>query len=350
MIFGKLVLSAATLALTAFSAATCKPKGNEKSFIVFGNSASDIGNKLAIFGQPAYWEGRFSNGPVWNEYAAHLLNMPLVNYAIGGATSSNTALVNGTKNGEFIPSLLDQIDDYLKNTTNTVKHPEKSIVTLEVGGNNILWPLYVDPNYILTNKAKFISVLVDDIIAGLQKVYNAGYRQFLIWDVPALYKGPILEGKGEVVAMVKGLLDEVNAKLDGAINDFEAKNKPEFIKLFNTTSIFNTIEDPAVLSAINVTDTTTACVQSDSGMYKPDLEVCKNGDQHFFYDLLHPSTRTHHCIGVAAVETFKHPKKEITADLFVKAAKKYNIGQVTAENNILAKAGVHNVPQYPKKK
>jgi hypothetical protein len=36
---------------------------------------------------PPYFEGRWSNGPVWAEIAASQLGMDLVNFAVGGAAS-----------------------------------------------------------------------------------------------------------------------------------------------------------------------------------------------------------------------------------------------------------------------
>lgn len=53
--------------------------------ISFGDSLSDNGNKYAVYHipvSPPYWHGRFSNGPVWNEYLAyawHLIPNPKQN-------------------------------------------------------------------------------------------------------------------------------------------------------------------------------------------------------------------------------------------------------------------------------
>jgi thermolabile hemolysin len=38
------------------------------------------------FPPPPYFEGRFSNGPVWVEYLSKKLGLASVNYAAGGAT------------------------------------------------------------------------------------------------------------------------------------------------------------------------------------------------------------------------------------------------------------------------
>ncbi|KAJ2241705.1 hypothetical protein GGH97_004187, partial [Coemansia sp. RSA 475] len=59
------------------------------NLIVFGNSLSDTGNLAAVVGGSGFFEGRASNSYVWNEYAAKILGMQLVNRAYSGATSNN---------------------------------------------------------------------------------------------------------------------------------------------------------------------------------------------------------------------------------------------------------------------
>jgi phospholipase/lecithinase/hemolysin len=62
---------------------------------VFGDSFSDTGNIFnvtaeAIPPSPPYFNGRFSNDPVWVEYLASALGLtfsPNTNFAFGGATT-----------------------------------------------------------------------------------------------------------------------------------------------------------------------------------------------------------------------------------------------------------------------
>ncbi|KAJ1917669.1 hypothetical protein H4219_003081 [Mycoemilia scoparia] len=350
MLFGKL-FTVATLAtaFTALGVAGSNNIDNKEAFIVFGNSMSDVGNKLAIFGQKAYWNGRFSNGPVWNEYAAAFLKLPLVNYAIGGATSSNTALVNGTtSSGALIPSLLDQIDAFLKNNTN-IQHPEKNTMVLEVGGNNILWPLATDPKYVMANKDKLIDGIANDMMTGLQKVFDAGYRRFLVWNVPGADHSPEMPNNQDVKNLVNEIITSANSKISDGLKSFNSKNKPAFSQLFDAHTLLGNVQDQKVSKALNLTDTTTACVQSDSGMYKPDLKVCDNGYQHLYYDLVHPSTRVHNLLGAMVSEIVKDPKTTtFNIDSMADLATKNNINSATAENNAVIKSGINNVPGFVK--
>ncbi|KAJ1837314.1 hypothetical protein LPJ70_005902, partial [Coemansia sp. RSA 2708] len=85
---------------------------------IFGDSLSDVGTlqklTLGLLPPPPYWKGRFSSGPVWNEYLAKLRNYDLYNKAIGGSTSDNknSALLDFSpiKLPVNIPSTQDQIN------------------------------------------------------------------------------------------------------------------------------------------------------------------------------------------------------------------------------------------------
>jgi len=63
------------------------------NWLFFSSCQQDNGNGTftltngRIPSSPPYFEGRFSNGPVWNEYLADDLGIPLINRAFGGATT-----------------------------------------------------------------------------------------------------------------------------------------------------------------------------------------------------------------------------------------------------------------------
>ena len=104
--------SAAFAALTVAAAAAMASAANAQSYsrlVVFGDSLSDNGNLYAISGQPTsppYYQGRFSNGPVFTEllgfnagrYTAGAPVTGSVNYAFGGARTDSSALPPGMRN------------------------------------------------------------------------------------------------------------------------------------------------------------------------------------------------------------------------------------------------------------
>ncbi|KAJ1912229.1 hypothetical protein H4219_005679 [Mycoemilia scoparia] len=345
----KSLIGAASIALSAVGVLGSNNIDERRAFIVFGDSLSDVGNKQAIFGQPAYWKGRFSNGPVWNEYAAQILSLPLVNYAVGGATSSNTALVNGTAaNGAFIPSLLDQIDAFLKNNTKVLR-PEDNFVSLNIGGNNILWPLAVDTNYLFANEDKIVNGIADDIATGTKKLLAAGYSRIIVHSLPAFQNAPEIGGPGPAMNIVENLVSKTNDAIKSRVNAItnSKEHKIDFLSVFDATTLFTTaLADSDILKALGVTDTTAACVHSDSGMYKPDLAVCNNGSDHFYYDLIHPSTRVHQFLGIFVAHFFVNPRKPADKPEIIRWLTNYRVAQTTPENNLVTKYKINNVPGF----
>ncbi|KAJ1912150.1 hypothetical protein H4219_005708 [Mycoemilia scoparia] len=320
---------------------------HERALITFGDSTSDVGNKEAIFGQKAYWRGRFSNGPVWNEYAAQILGLPLVNYAVGGATSSNTALVNDTRNGELIPSLLDQVDAFLKNNTN-VSQPEDDIVSIYIGANNLWLPLLVDPNYFLTNEDALVSGIVDDIEMAVMKLLDSGYSQIVVWNFPQLWDTPeVLAHPRRRPILRRAFIrtDDLILKMVDKLSKVH-KNKIKFLKVFDALTIFTkTIKDPEILDTLGITDTTTVCVNSDSGMYKPDLPVCSNDAEYFYYDRVHNTTRVHQMLGII-ISCFISNASELTKHELIALLKHYRVNETTAENNPIVNNNIVNSPSF----
>ncbi|PIA18563.1 hypothetical protein COEREDRAFT_6279 [Coemansia reversa NRRL 1564] len=91
---------------------------NIPTLYVFGDSLSDIGvlkNLTNGLVPPSpYWEGRFSSGPVWNEYTARLIGYNLYNTAAAGSTMdndfSNILKVLSTKSMPLTPTGVTEED------------------------------------------------------------------------------------------------------------------------------------------------------------------------------------------------------------------------------------------------
>ena len=81
------------------------PLEDAGSFYVFGDSLSDDGNLFDLTGNPPppYFEGRFSNGPVWADTAAGAVAGPTANFAFGGARAEGPG-------PQGLPDLDAQID------------------------------------------------------------------------------------------------------------------------------------------------------------------------------------------------------------------------------------------------
>jgi outer membrane lipase/esterase len=100
--------------------------GPFSDLVVFGDSLSDMGNVsdatasipfIATTPGPYYYDGRFSNGPIYAESLAVGLGLPPLSYsrdsgndfAYGGAKTSGT----GFPNNLVVRDIDDQVGDYL---------------------------------------------------------------------------------------------------------------------------------------------------------------------------------------------------------------------------------------------
>ncbi|WP_263381496.1 SGNH/GDSL hydrolase family protein [Granulicella arctica] len=135
----------AAVVLLAFASVTAHAaKPFYDAIYVFGDSLCDVGNiYLATKGaepiSPPYYNGRFSNGPLWVEHVASSLGLPMTpalaggtDYAFGGALVTAAKVTpSGT-----IPSVPQQVALYL--SQHGGKADPKALYILEGGGNDIL--------------------------------------------------------------------------------------------------------------------------------------------------------------------------------------------------------------------
>lgn len=154
------------------------------NIVVFGDSLSDNGNlyeymQHRVPQSPPYYEGRFTNGPVWIEQLADALfpgkgAAHLLDYAFGGAG------VSVVSDEDVIFSLNHEIDVYA--LSHDGKADENSLFVVWIGANNYL-ALPEDDD-----------ATVDDVIGGtrlgLQRLVDMGAKNILVMNLPDLGKTP----------------------------------------------------------------------------------------------------------------------------------------------------------------
>ena len=151
--------------------------GRIKNIYVFGDSLSDNGNLYAATDKfappsPPYFNGRFSNGPVWVEYLNDMLpRADLHNFAFGGAFSDT-----GNSNGPF-PGVLDQVTPFV-DTAPSLKPRDLCIVWS--GANN----------YIFEATSTVPSDIVADVSEAIQQLAGEGCQSFLIPNLPNIGETP----------------------------------------------------------------------------------------------------------------------------------------------------------------
>jgi len=249
---------------------------------VFGDSYCDVGN-LSIATQgvepgPYYFNGRFSNGPLWVDHVAGFLGLPMkaalaggTNYAFGGAWVTAPQ----TYPGGTIPSVPQQVLLYLSQHGN--KADPQALYVLEGGGNDILGTTSGSPDLLGFEIAL-------GIVDSERILRQAGARNFLI---PNLFNVGLLPAAAGNVAFAKAASAAANEAIDTLL---ELEPQPH-VRILRTDvfSLMNSIEtDP---THFGFTDITDPCLTTS---------ICADPDHTYFWDTHHPTEFGHAFFAVTA--------------------------------------------------
>jgi phospholipase/lecithinase/hemolysin len=256
--------------------------------VSFGDSLSDNGNLFALTGYPGapYWQGRFSNGPVWVEYLSSDLGKTLNDYAYGGAdTDTVNTLAPGT-------GIRWQVDSYL------AAHPSVDSDALYVlnGGTND----YIDG-------ASDPTVPVNNFLGEIHDLAQHGGGLFLIMSLPDLGITPALYGTA-LQDLATQLSIQHNALIQSGLADMGSQFPTVHFIYFDVFAIQHQIfDDPGAYGFTNVTDS-----YLDKGSGDPY--------NYAYWDIGHPTTHAHHIIGDAAYTLVPEPCIAVSFAALVAAA------------------------------
>jgi phospholipase/lecithinase/hemolysin len=253
--------------------------GPYSQMVVFGDSLSDTGNvddlSFGLVPGSDYWEGRFSNGPLWEEHVADAIGLPRptasrdggFNYAFGGAETGGGSVVIIPFVLE-LPNLGTQIDDYLDD-----HQPNANILyTVWGGGNDFLEGDTTNPAVPAANLADHIRTLA-----------AAGARNFIVPNLPLMGQLPRHRGTASQETM-----DNRSRQFSGLLaTQLDTIQRDLGVTIFrpDVQSFFEqVIADPAIAGLTNVTQPAL-----DSGTNNPD--------GYLFWDDIHPSRAGHQLLG-----------------------------------------------------
>ncbi len=250
-------------------AAVCAADGFAAPFdeiVVFGDSLSDNGNLLLVDNQPRpdpaiYYQGRFSNGPVWVEYLANQqhFNVSLDDRALGGAQSS----------GLVPPGLYEQVTAYIATTVPPLSH-------------NTLFVLWIGGNDFLNGNGDWLSA-VGNIRSAMERLVEYEARQILVMNLPDLGAIPDTLGTPEA-PLATEFTNNFNAELANMLDQFRVDHPEIALYEFDVYSFFIDVRsNPAAYGFVNVTD--------PSPNYQ--VENNFNGAGYLFWDDIHPTTEMH---------------------------------------------------------
>ncbi len=280
---------------------------------VIGDSLSDQGNLFlatstvvgpanALPASDHYFQGRFSNGPVYTDLVSQALGIALGpslsggnNFAFGGArTGYNTVESVG---GPFPPGLFPW-------TLNAEVQAFKSRGVHDPGALYIVFSGANDVADILVrqlNPATVIPNTVNAIIGAVAAFASAGAKTVVVPNIPDLGRTPLFLRAGPAAsAAATSLSIQFNALLDAQL---DAISTVRIIEL-DTFNLFRSIVfNPGRFGLTNVT---TPCY---SGFVAPNPSgvECPNPTEFLFWDIVHPTARVHAILADAVIAAIPEP-------------------------------------------
>ena len=257
----------------------------------FGDSLSDVGNIFAATGgaipapsfpsgAPAYFDGRFSNGPNWvDDLSAKLGLGPVTpsaeggnDFAVGGAQTGPTSVNPGVP----LVDLNYQVQEF------KVLDPSPTpgaLYTLDIGANDIgnaLSAYGKNPSFDLTG---FLTEAVANTVGAIDTLYSDGARDLLYYEVPDLSLVPAFEAAGPLGGE---LAMQFNYAVLAEIKPLEAGGLTVF-----DVPIFSALQ--TIVSypyRFGLTNVTSPCI---SGNFEAPGTECADPSQYLFWDDEHPT-------------------------------------------------------------
>ncbi|EXX62487.1 hypothetical protein RirG_161320 [Rhizophagus irregularis DAOM 197198w] len=267
------------------------------TIVVFGDSTCDNGNNswpLTNYTYPPkeyYYNGRFSNGPVWVEYLSDYCHAKEENHAFSGATVDSKFVIasNGLDYNIPVPGIKQEIEKlYLSEAKTKSVNFDKTLYIIGHQGNDYI----NNPN---ANPQEVVRLLYEQWVT-LAKV---GAKYLLInqfFDLEHLPKAV------RNIDVFKKLLNESvssahNAALDSYVKKFRQEYKEVTLYILPMNEIWDELQKANIRKEFGLTDFDNACVIRTG---RNTFTICSNPTQHFFWDLLHPSTTVHRYVALKA--------------------------------------------------
>jgi thermolabile hemolysin len=244
--------------------------------VVFGDSLSDVGNVFAATGSPPapYYQGHYSNGPIWVERLAADLGLPAPrpslaggnDYAFGGAETGTGTSPSG------VPNVLTQVNSYLG-----AHQPGKGQLFVVWAGANNFFDGQTNP-----------LVPVADIGTAISTLAAHGAKQFLVPNYVNLALTPY--GQSLSPAQQQGLTaltQGYNMALAAELGQLQTSLGVHIAQVDTYSKLQAVIANPGSYGFANVTTSAVG-------------DGVLSGQGYLFWDTVHPTTAGHQIIGDAA--------------------------------------------------
>jgi outer membrane lipase/esterase len=263
----------AALGVAAVCAASSAQAAPFTSFWALGDSLSDNGKTFAP--SPPYFEGRFSNGPVWSEYIAGTFQakgLAAGNFAFGGAS----ALPNPASP---VPTLGQQVQLFGANTAGLLGR--RPVVSLWAGSNDLIFGGIPTGTAVATGRAAATAVADSARALGAFGVRDVAL--FTLADLGGTPRYNLSPDAREKARATRGT-NAFNATLDRQIGALEAEGIN--VVRIDTHRLFNQLlADP---ERFGVRDVTFPCLVPNSAPCTAEQAL-----ERAFFDPVHPNSVIH---------------------------------------------------------
>jgi len=249
---------------------------------VFGDSYCDVGNVFIASGGtiPAepYFDGRFSNGPIWIENVAGYMGLPMKPYLAGGSNFAfGGAWVTEPQVTAFgtIPDVPQQVALYL--SLHGSKADPNALYVVEGGGNDILGATGGSPSQLGLK-------IASGIAASAQALQKAGAQHILI---PNLLDVGLLPAGQANATFASAASKATNQSLNTLLGQSLLQG-PHILRL-DVFSLINAVQTSPL--HFGFTNVTSPCLTTT---------VCSDADHTFFWDTEHPTEFGHAFFAVTA--------------------------------------------------
>jgi phospholipase/lecithinase/hemolysin len=280
----KHILAAGLILSSSFVFSLKASAANFSQIYAFGDSLVDTGNaynfiKAATGDEfppsPPYFQGRFTNGPVWVEGLSSSLGITLTNFAFGGATTGTLNTIDAN-----LPGLVQQIASF---TTTNSQADSEALYVIWAGAN--------DYRSGITNPAE----PVNNLINAVKSLASVGAENFLVVNLPNLGALPSINNNPTLSAGLTALTNAHNSGLSAGVNTLN-QQEDLHITLFDANALLNRgLASPQEFGLTNVTD---ACLTITS---PTSFTTCPDPDRYLFWDQLHPTAYTNSILAGAAL-------------------------------------------------
>jgi len=277
----------------------------------FGDSLSDVGNAYIATGgiQPAspYFNGVFSNGPIWLQDLAPMLGLPAPtpslppyngnDYAVGDASTGSTLIYTA---GKFdLPAQILSFE-----AAHPGGAPSSALYTFSIGANDVfglLGVLATDPTFAGTQTV--LQEAASNVALAAGALESDGAKNLLLYNVPDLGLTPyiqdlaIMHSDPALPGQAAALSQDFNTLVSQDLASMDPGLSVHTLDAYDL--IVKAVMNPG---AYGLTDVTDPCWTGGTTGYAGGGAVCSSPDTYLFWDFAHPTAAANKFVAEAAFQ------------------------------------------------